>query len=65
MLVFDGVGHNKLENSLKRWEYQILPCLLKNLYGSRSKSKNQTRNNGLVPNWERSTTRLYMVTLLI
>ena len=22
ILVFDGVGHNKLENSLKRWEYQ-------------------------------------------
>ena len=45
---------------LKRWEYQAtLPvswvtCL-----------QNQTWNNGLVQNWERSTARLYIVTLLI
>ena len=28
-------------------------------------SQNQTWNNGLVPNWERSMSRLYVVTLLI
>ena len=32
---------------------------------SRSNSKNWTWNNRLVPNWERSTSRLYIVTLLI
>ena len=31
----------------------------------RSNSQNWTWNNGLVPNWERSTSRLYIVTLLI
>ena len=34
-------------------------CLLRNLV------KKQTWNNRLVPNWERSTSRLYFVTLLI
>ena len=29
------------------------------------KQQNLTWNNGLVPNWERSTSRLYIVTLLI
>ena len=32
---------------------------------SRSNSSNQTWNNGQVPHWERSTSRLYIVTLLI
>ena len=32
---------------------------------SRSNKWNQTWKNGLVPNWERSTSRLYIVTLLI
>ena len=32
---------------------------------SRSNSENRTCNNGLVPNWERRTSRLYIVTLLI
>ena len=32
---------------------------------SRSNSENQTWNNGLVPNWKRRTSRLYIVTLLI
>ena len=29
------------------------------------KQQNQKRNNGLVPNWERSMSRLYTVTMLI
>ena len=37
----------------------------KSVYRSRSNSKNQTWNNGMVPNRERSTSRLYTVTLLI
>ena len=31
---------------------------------SGSNSRNWTQNNGLVPSWERSTSRLYIVTLL-
>ena len=31
----------------------------------KKQSQNLTWNNGLVPNWERSTSRLYSVTLLI
>ena len=43
-----------------------LTCLLRNMQaGSRSNSQNQTWNNGLVPNWERNTPRLYIVTLLV
>ena len=32
---------------------------------SRSNSKNRTWNNGLVPNWEMSASRWYIITLLI
>ena len=39
--------------------------LKKSVCSSRSNSQNQTWNNGLVPNWERSKSRLYTVTLLI
>ena len=42
-----------------------LTCLLRNLLcRSRSNSRNQTWNNRLVPNWEMSTSRLYIATLL-
>ena len=37
----------------------------KPVYRSRNNSWNWTWNNRLVPNWERSTSRLYTVTLLI
>ena len=63
---FDCVDHNKLWKILQ--EIGILDhltCLLRILCRSRSNSSNQTCNNGLVPNWERSTTRLYIATLLI
>ena len=39
--------------------------LEKSVYGSRSNSWNWTWNNRLVPNRERSTSGLYIVTLLI
>ena len=43
-----------------------LTCLLRNLLcRSRSNSWNQTWNNRLVSSWERSTSRLYIATLLI
>ena len=38
--------------------------LEKSVCRSRSNSENGTWNNGLVPNWERRTSRLYIVTLL-
>ena len=47
----------------KRWEYHLPPE--KSLCRSWSKNYNWTWNNRLVPNWERSTSRLYIVTLLI
>ena len=37
----------------------------KSVCRSRSNSQNQTLNNGLVPNWERSMSRLYIIILLI
>jgi len=37
----------------------------KSVCTSRSNSQNQTWNNGLVSNWERSMSRLYIVTLLL
>ena len=40
-------------------------CFLRNLYASQQASQKQTWNNGLVPNWERSMSRLHIVTLFI
>ena len=52
----------------KKWEYQTtLPyCLLRNLYAGQETTVRTRRGmTRLVPNWERRTTRLYIVTLLI
>ena len=41
-------------------------CLLRNLYTDQESTvPTRHRNNGLVPNWERSTSRLYTATLLM
>ena len=62
---FDCVDHNKL------WKIQVVcgrpPDLTheKPVCRSRSNSLYWIWNNGLVPNWERRTSRLYIVTLLI
>ena len=62
---FDCVNQN-CGKFLKRWEYQnTLLTLEKPVCRSRSNSQNQICNNRLVPNWERNTTRLYIVTLFI
>ena len=59
---FDCVDHNKLWKILKEMGIpDHLTYLLRNLYAGQE----ATWNNGLVPNWERSTSRLYLVTLLI
>ena len=63
---FDCVDHKKLENSER--DGNTRPPDLppeKSVCRSRSNSSNRTWNNRLVPNWERSTSRLYIVTLLI
>ena len=49
----------------KRWEYQTTLPASGEIYIQVKKQQNQTWNNGLVPNWERSTLRLYIVTLFI
>ena len=63
---FDCVDHNKLENS-ERGGNTRPPYLPpeKSVYRSRRNSWNWTWNNGLIPNWERKTSRLYIITLLI
>ena len=64
---FDCVDHNKLWEILK--EIGIpdnLSCLLRNLYaGQEAIVRTGHGHNGLSPNLERSTLRLYNVTLLI
>ena len=64
---FDCVDHSKLWKILKEMGIpDHLTCLLRNLYaGQEATVRTWTWNNGLVPNWERSTSRLYIVTLLI
>ena len=63
LTVWITTNHGKF---FKRWEYQIsdFSDFLRNLY-SGQEAQNQTWNNGLVPNWERSMSRLCIVTLLI
>ena len=59
---FDYVDHNKLWKNLKEMGISDhLTCLLRNLYAGRE----ATWNNRLVPNRKRSTSRLYIVTVLI
>ena len=65
---FHCVDHNKMWKILKEMGIpDHLTCLLRNLCAGqeRSNSENQTWNNRLVQNWERSMIRLYIVTGLI
>ena len=65
---FDCVDHNKLWKILQEMGISDhLTCLLRNLYAGQEgtvRTEHGTTNR-LVPNWERSTSRLYIVTLLI
>ena len=66
--VFDCVDHNKLWKILKERNGNTRSPDLppeKYLFRSRSNSQNWTWNDRLVPNRERSMSRLYIVTLLI
>ena len=59
------VDQNKLWRILKETEIaDHLTCLLRNLYAGQEAAV-RTWNNRLVPNWERTMSRLYIVTLLI
>ena len=57
---------NKLWKLLKEMAIaDNLNCLLRNLYAVQEATVRTTGNNRLVQNWERSTPRLYIVTLFI
>ena len=63
---FDCVDHNKLWKILQKMGIpDHLTCLLRNLYAGQEATVRTRHNNGLVPNWERSTSRLYVVILII
>ena len=64
---FDSVDQNKLLKILTEMRIaEHLTCLLRNLYaGQEARVRNGTWENGLFPHWERNTSRLYIVTLLI
>ena len=63
---FDCVDHKKLWKILKEMGIpDHVTCLLRNLYAGQEATVRMTWNNRLVPNWERSMLRLYIVTLLI
>ena len=65
--VFDCVDHNKLWKILKEMRIpDHLTCLLRNLYADQEAAlRTGPWNNRLVPNRERSMSRLYIATLLI
>ena len=63
---FDCVDHKKLWKILKEMGIPgHLTSLLRNLYADQEATVNWTWNNRLIPNRERSMSRLYIVTLLI
>ena len=64
---FDCVDHKKLWKILQEMGIpEHLTCVLRNLYGGQEATVRTGRwNNKLVPNRKRSTSRLYIVTLLI
>ena len=60
------VGSQKLWKILQEMGIpDPLTCLLRNMYADQEATVRTDWNNRLVPNWERSMSRLYIVTLLI
>ena len=60
---FDCVDHNKLWKILQKMGIpDQLICLLRNLHAGQEAT---IRTGQLLPNWERSTLRLFVITLLI
>ena len=63
---FDCVDHSKLWKILKEMGIpDHLICFLRNLYAVKKQQLELDMDNRLVPNRKRSTSRLYIVTLLI
>ncbi|XDA91026.1 hypothetical protein R6Z07M_019662 [Ovis aries] len=63
---FGCVDHKKLWKILKEMGIpDHLTCLLRKLYAGQEATVRTDMNNRLVPNRKRSTSRLYIVTLLI
>ena len=63
---FHCVDHNKLWEILKEMGIpDHLICLLRNLYAGQEATVRMGHGTRLVPNWESSTSCLYIVTLLI
>ena len=63
---FDCVDHNKLWTILKEMGItDHLTCLLRNLYAAQEATVRTAWNNGLVPSSKRSTSRLFIISLLI
>ena len=64
--VFDHVDHNKLWNIFKVMRIpDHLTCLLRNLYAGQEATVRTRRNERLVQNGERRTSRQYIITLFI
>ena len=62
---FDCVDHNKLWKILKEMGIpDHLTCLLRSLYAGQEQQLELDMEQ-IVPNWGRSTSRLYIVTVLI
>ena len=63
---FDCVDHNKLWKILQEMGIpDHLTCLLRNLFADQEATLELDTEQGLVQNWKRSMSRLYIVTLLI
>ena len=63
---FDCEDHNKLEKSKEMGIPDYLTCLLRHLYaGQEATVRTGSGTTGLIQNWERSTSRLYIIILLI
>ena len=63
---FDCVDHNKLWKIIKEMGIpDHLTCLLRNLYAGQEATVRSDMEKQTGSNWERSTSRLYIVTLLI
>ena len=63
---FDCMDHNKLWTILKEMEIpDHLTCLWRYLYADQEAQLELDMEQQTGPNWERSTSRLYIVTLLI
>ena len=63
---FECLDHNKLWKILKEMGIpDYLICFLRNLYAGQEAADRTGHGTRLVPNWEMSASKLYIITLLI